>query len=80
MNRTVLRPDDPNIQGIRPPMVFVRDIPQWEYKCVSRSMDADGIPGERELNELGSEGWELVCILHHELKLNLYFKRVKNVK
>lgn len=34
---------------------------QWEYKIID-NMCFSGYSGERELNELGAEGWELVAI------------------
>jgi hypothetical protein len=77
MDDAFSRPSDSNIEGVRPPMVFIQEITKWEYKCVSRSLGEEGLPGEAELNELGSEGWELVCLYHLDQQLYIYFKRVK---
>ena len=34
---------------------------RWEYKIVTTTPDSDG-DDEEVLNELGDEGWELVCV------------------
>jgi hypothetical protein len=45
---------------------------QWEYFIEQKDYDDCT---ERELDELGVEGWELVTILVLGARLNYYFKR-----
>lgn len=56
--------------------------PQWEYKVLDMPLDMFGKPGERlqqTLNELGSEGWELVSALRPSATepTRLFLKRPK---
>lgn len=60
---------------VRPPMVYVREEPRWEYKLLVRDVAKAEEPSEDELNALGREGWELVGVLHAAPLVHFYFKR-----
>ncbi len=44
--------------------------PTWEYK-------ASGLLSEQHLNELGSQGWELVAVTADGGNYSIYLKRAK---
>ena len=58
-----------------PPMVYVSEPYQWEYKRLSRNLKNDAPPSESELNEYGKDGWELVSSMIYADMLYFYFKR-----
>jgi len=60
-----------------PPMVYVAEKTIWEYKQIKRDLSRGSLPAEKELNEFGKDGWELVSVLDHAGFLFLYFKRMK---
>jgi len=50
------------------------EIPGWQYRAISHGDD----PKESELNKLGEEGWELVCVDRRApISANFYFKKPK---
>lgn len=49
---------------------------KWEYKVLRPKLLSDYSDHEKLLNELGEQGWELVCV-HSELHC-LYLKRKVN--
>lgn len=59
---------------VQPPMVFVE--PAWEYKHVARSLTEQEPLGEKELNELGAQGWELAGVFTDTQSAHFYFKRL----
>jgi hypothetical protein len=42
---------------------------------VVRDLDAEGLPGEAELNALGAEHWELAGVAGDGRRVHFYFKR-----
>jgi hypothetical protein len=58
-------------------MVYVTEKTIWEYKQVTRNLSKENIPSEEELNKLGKDGWELVCVLKDSPLAYFYFKRMK---
>ena len=71
-------PDNPNqpLGSIQPPMVYVHENSQWEYKQLTVNV-SESTTSEDDLNALGQEGWELVGIVQHEAIVNYTFKRQK---
>ena len=47
---------------------------QWEYHTMRIQDTAMRLPSE-ELDGLGREGWEMVCIFHLHATINFVFKR-----
>lgn len=72
MTNVAERPPTSDIH-VHPPLVHVES--RWEYKIVVRDRSRDGGIGEEELNQLGSDGWELVGILSDDSMVSYYFKR-----
>ncbi len=70
--------DDPNqpLSSIQPPMVYIHENPQWEYKQLTVNLTDDS-SAEDDLNTLGKDGWELVDIIQHEAIVTYTFKRQK---
>jgi hypothetical protein len=52
------------------PRVYVKQAIRWEYRVLP--IGGGESPGEKRLNALGEEGWELVAALPGAL----YFKRL----
>jgi hypothetical protein len=67
------KPTEPRGGHVAPPWVPVT--PRWEYKEIIRSLDVEGLPGEADLNALGSEGWELAGVAGEARRVHFYFKR-----
>jgi hypothetical protein len=67
----------PRLPQIQPPMVYVYEPQEWEYKVVVRNAAEKDLLSERELNELGARGWELVGVAALSGKAQFYFKRVR---
>ncbi len=61
---------------IRPPMVYVKDTPAWEYKQLVHHLAKDQAPTEADLNALGADGWELAAAFAESPYVYLYFKRL----
>ena len=58
------------------PMVYVSELPKWEYKKVTRDLDEEEALTENELNELGKAGWELAGVFSESGRAYFYFKKV----
>jgi hypothetical protein len=58
------------------PTVYVA--PAWEYKHLTRELQAEPLPGEKELNDLGADGWELAAIVSDSSSVHFYFKRQRD--
>jgi hypothetical protein len=58
------------------PIVYVRDVPKWDYKQVLRTDKDASTLSEGELNELGEEGWELAAAFAVGDGFNYIFKRI----
>lgn len=74
MNRSILPPYDPK-KSIRPPMVYIEKKLKWEYKQIARNLKKDKPLDETELNELGTEGWEMSGVAQYPPMVYFYFKR-----
>lgn len=59
---------------IDPPVVHLE--PRWEYKTIVRQA-GDGPLSEAELNEFGSEHWELTGVVSAGTQVHFYFKRAR---
>ena len=68
-------PPPPAPMDPAPPMVYVYETLQWEYRCIARNARDQSPPSEQELNALGAEGWELAGIANLPGEIYLYFKR-----
>lgn len=76
MLHTIIPPREPGQhEPIRPPMIYVEKRLKWEYKQVTRDLQSEKPFAEKELNELGEEGWELTGIAQHPPLTYYYFKR-----
>jgi hypothetical protein len=58
-------------------MIYVYERQEWEYQVVARDATEKQLLSERELNELGTIGWELVSVIALPSKVQFYFKRVR---
>jgi hypothetical protein len=63
----------PDPGRLDPPLVPVE--PRWEYREITRDHDTEGLPTESELNQLGSEQWELTGVISEGGRVHFYFKR-----
>jgi len=57
-------------------MIYVYERQEWEYRVVVRDVAEKELLSERELNELGTTGWELVGVIAPSGKAHFYFKRL----
>jgi hypothetical protein len=62
---------------VQPPMIYVYERQEWEYQVVIRDAAEKEPLSERELNELGTIGWEIVGVVTLSRKVQCYFKRVR---
>ena len=71
-------PQAPQLQApqIHPPTVYVYEKERWEYRVIVRSREDPF--GEKELNALGNDGWELTGIVTIRAKTRFYFKRLRS--
>ena len=67
------RHERPHGAHMEPPWVPIE--PRWEYKEVTRDLESETLPGEAELNALGSEHWELAGVVREGQRVHFYFKR-----
>jgi len=56
-------------------MVYVYELPRWEYKVLVKTPEDEAVPSEAELNLLGRSGWELVGVTPFPAGARFYFKR-----
>ena len=70
--RPAPQPQRPQLQHGQPPMVYVYEKQQWEYKVIVQNAVS-----EEELNALGDAGWELVGVVGLPDVSRFYFKRVR---
>jgi hypothetical protein len=75
MNPMLNFPDQPPNELIRPPIVYVKEKPAWEYRQLVRNLAKEKAPTEEELNSLGAEGWELAGVFTDSPLVYFYFKR-----
>jgi hypothetical protein len=59
------------------PMVYVYERQAWEYKTIIKGATADAVLSERELNDLGAGGWELVGVITVGQSVHYHFKRLR---
>jgi hypothetical protein len=62
---------------MQPPMVYVYEKAEWEYKVVVKATTEADLLSEEQLNELGSSGWELAGIVGLPGKVQYCFKRAR---
>lgn len=67
------RPGEPRSGHVEP--LFVPLEPRWEYKELVRDRQAEGLPSEADLNDLGREHWELAGVVSEGERVHFYFKR-----
>jgi hypothetical protein len=60
---------------VQPPMIYVYEKQEWEYKVVVKDAAEKELLGEQELNVLGKTGWELTGVIPVAKKVQFYFKR-----
>jgi hypothetical protein len=75
MNRALSFPDPSPNELVRPPMVYVKIDPKWEYKQLVRNLASEPALTEDELNALGAGGWELAGVFSDSPAAYYYFKR-----
>jgi hypothetical protein len=61
---------------VQAPVVYVA--PVWEYKHIARDLASEELLGDAELNELGTQGWELTSVVTDGRSAHFYFKRLTN--
>ena len=71
------QPEQPARAAAQPPMVYVHERQEWEYRVLVRSAAERHGPSEDELNRLGSDGWELAGIASLGGAVQFYFKRIR---
>ena len=71
------QPEQPRHPHVQPPMIYVYERQEWEYRVVVRNGADEGLLSEQELNELGAGGWELVGVVALPGNVHFYFKRVR---
>jgi hypothetical protein len=76
MQHTLIPPQDPQQQPIRPPMIYVERQWKWEYKQIVRDLEQEKPLDEAELNQLGEKGWELSGVAQQPPVAYYYFKRL----
>lgn len=63
----------PGSARVEPPWVPFE--PRWEYRELVRDLESEGLLSEAELNDLGSQHWELAGITRVGERVHFYFKR-----
>lgn len=67
-------PPKPN--PVQPPMIYVSEEPEWEYKRLVRNLAKEDPPTAEEFNALGKDGWELTAAFTDSPFAYFYFKRM----
>ncbi len=76
MYRSLIPPREPQpLEPVRPPMIYIEKRLKWEYKQIVRNLESEKLLDEKELNELGEEGWEMTGVAQHASLTSYYFKR-----
>ena len=76
MQRSLIPPREPQApEPVRPPMIYVDKKLTWEYKQILRNLESEKPLDEKELNELGEDGWEMIGIAQHHPLTYYYLKR-----
>lgn len=76
MQHTIIPPHQPmQPEPIRPPMIYIEKRLKWEYKQIVRNLENEKLLDEKELNELGKDGWEMSGIAQRAQTTYYYFKR-----
>ena len=76
MQHTIIPPREPKQpEPVRPPMIYIEKQLKWEYKQIVRNMENEKPLDEKELSELGDEGWEMTGITQQPPLTYFYFKR-----
>ncbi len=60
------------------PVVYDEDEYHLEYKYIRQNLDEEEPLGEKRLNELAEEGWELVSVFNKDVFAHYYFKRLSS--
>ncbi len=58
------------------PVVYEDQEYHLEYKYIRQNLDEEEALGEKRLNELADEGWELVSVFNKDAFAHYYFKRL----
>jgi hypothetical protein len=74
MNRRLTFPEQPVVENMPSPIIYVKEKRAWEYSRLIRPLGTP--PAEEELNTLGAEGWELAGIFADSENVYFYFKRL----
>ena len=77
MKTEFIFPNQPLVETVRPPMVYVKEKVRWEYKHLTRKLKEELLLSEAQLNVLGGEGWELAGVFADSVTAHYYFKRVR---
>jgi hypothetical protein len=77
MKTEFIFPNQPLVETVRPPMVYVKKELAWEYKHLSRQLAEEALLSEAQLNVLGGEGWELAGVFADSTTAHYYFKRMR---
>jgi len=80
MKTEFIFPNRPQVETVRPPMVYVKEKLGWEYKHLTRQLNEEALLSEPQLNVLGGEGWELAGVFADSTTAHYYFKRVREKK
>ena len=62
----------------QPPMIYVTERTQWQYKRLTYELEKESPPTSEELTKLGAEGWELTGVLADSGVGYFYLKRPTN--
>ena len=57
------------------PIVYEEEQMRWKYKRIDRNLEREEPLTEKELDELGEQGWQLCGIFTRESFAYFYFKK-----